>query len=113
MLFQLLEVIRDLLVLLLEILLSIFQTALSTLLPLPRRSLKDEVALVTGAGSGIGREFALQLGQLGARVVCWDVNEENCANTCGEIQQRGGRAWSMKCDVSDHQQVKSVATRVR
>lgn len=42
----------------------------------PEKSLKGELALVTGGGGGLGRLLALRLVRLGCRVVLWDINQE-------------------------------------
>jgi len=57
-------------------------------------------ALVTGAGSGIGRASALLLAQRGARVVAADVNSQTAAATAAAIQADGGQAVAVTCDVT-------------
>jgi NAD(P)-dependent dehydrogenase (short-subunit alcohol dehydrogenase family) len=66
-------------------------------------------AVVTGAGSGIGRAFALELQQRGGRVVCADINLESAARTVQEIKQRGGEALAVSCDVADLSQMQGLA----
>ena len=48
--------------------------------------LKDKVALITGAGSGIGRQTALLFSQEGAAVVCVDVNETAARETASQLK---------------------------
>jgi NAD(P)-dependent dehydrogenase (short-subunit alcohol dehydrogenase family) len=62
--------------------------------------LKDEVALITGAGSGIGRESALLFAAEGAAVVAVDVNLPAAEETAATIQRSGGKAVAVKADVS-------------
>ena len=58
--------------------------------------LKDKVALITGAGSGIGRQAALLFSREGAAIVAVDVNEKAAHETVGMIQN----AIAVKADVS-------------
>jgi NAD(P)-dependent dehydrogenase (short-subunit alcohol dehydrogenase family) len=53
---------------------------------------EEDVAVVTGAGSGLGRRYALELASRGAAVVCNDIVEAAAVATVEEILQRGGRA---------------------
>jgi NAD(P)-dependent dehydrogenase (short-subunit alcohol dehydrogenase family) len=62
--------------------------------------LKGKVALVTGAGSGIGRESSLLFAEEGAAVAAVDVNEAAARETAGRITGAGGRAISFRADVS-------------
>lgn len=62
--------------------------------------LEDKVALITGAGSGIGRESALLFAREGAAVVVVDVNDEGGQDTVAMIGQDGGRAAYCHADVS-------------
>ncbi|HEY1923680.1 MAG TPA: 3-oxoacyl-[acyl-carrier-protein] reductase [Candidatus Acidoferrum sp.] len=70
-------------------------------------SLKDKVALVTGASQGIGRDTALALAQAGAKVAVAARNEEKLASHVGEIESAGGSALAVKMDVADTEQIKS------
>lgn len=62
--------------------------------------LEGKVGLVTGAGSGIGREVALLMAKEGARVVVSDVADANGAETVSMIQSTGGQAAYVHADVS-------------
>jgi NAD(P)-dependent dehydrogenase (short-subunit alcohol dehydrogenase family) len=62
--------------------------------------LQGKVALITGAGAGIGRESALLFAAQGARVAVVDVQEDAAAETVGLIEQEGGEAFAFKADVS-------------
>src|ERR1700676_3457731 len=70
-------------------------------------SLKDKVALLTGASQGIGRETALALAEAGAKVVAAARNEEKLAALVNEIVAAGGEAIAIKMDVADPDQIKS------
>lgn len=62
--------------------------------------LDDKVALITGAGSGIGRESALLFAREGARVVVADLNEEAGEETVAQVKKNRGGASFVKVDVS-------------
>jgi NAD(P)-dependent dehydrogenase (short-subunit alcohol dehydrogenase family) len=62
--------------------------------------LKDKVAIVTGAGSGIGREIAFKLGAAGARVVVADISADGGHATAHQIISSGGQALFFEADTS-------------
>jgi 3-oxoacyl-[acyl-carrier protein] reductase len=70
-------------------------------------SLKDKVALVTGASQGIGRDTALALATAGAKVAVAARNEEKLASLVTGIRAAGGEALAVKMDVADAEQVKA------
>jgi 3-oxoacyl-[acyl-carrier protein] reductase len=70
-------------------------------------SLKDRVALVTGASQGIGRATAVALSAAGARVVAAARNAEKLASVVQEISAAGGEALAVQMDVADAEQVKA------
>jgi NAD(P)-dependent dehydrogenase (short-subunit alcohol dehydrogenase family) len=59
-----------------------------------------KVAMVTGAGQGIGAHYALALAQRGAKVVIAEINMENADNVAEQIRQAGGEAIAVHTDVS-------------
>lgn len=65
------------------------------------KSLHGEVAMVVGAGRGVGRELALQLCQLGVAVACVDINAESCEATVQQALQLHGTCKRYQCDVRD------------
>jgi NAD(P)-dependent dehydrogenase (short-subunit alcohol dehydrogenase family) len=62
--------------------------------------LKDKVALITGAASGIGRSTALLFGQEGAKVMCADIDGEGADQVAQQIAETGGEAASVPADVA-------------
>ena len=70
-------------------------------------SLKDKVALVTGASQGIGRATSLALAEAGAKVAIAARNTEKLASLAAEIAAAGGEALAVPMDVADPAQVKT------
>lgn len=71
--------------------------------------LENQIAVVTGAGRGIGRAIALRFAEAGADVVCVSKTAENAAKVADEVRALGRRAWTYAVDVSDATQVEQVA----
>jgi NAD(P)-dependent dehydrogenase (short-subunit alcohol dehydrogenase family) len=72
----------------------------------------NKVALVTGAGSGIGREAAREFANRGAVVYCADLNERGLAETQGQINQDGGKAHTARVDVSAEDDVATLLAQI-
>lgn len=70
--------------------------------------LHGKAAVVTGAGSGIGRAIAETLASAGAQVCVTDVDEARAGQVVGEIQRRGARAIAWRADVRDGGQVRTM-----
>jgi NAD(P)-dependent dehydrogenase (short-subunit alcohol dehydrogenase family) len=73
--------------------------------------LDRKVALVTGAGQGVGRGIALALAAEGARVVVSGRSEGKLAPVCKEVEARGGRALAVRCDVGVESDVADCVKR--
>ena len=74
--------------------------------------LSSKVAVVTGAGSGIGRGIALRLAEMGARVVVLDINAETAKATVDAIAAAGGEALSVLCDLRSKAACKAAVAQV-
>ncbi|RIK52541.1 MAG: hypothetical protein DCC57_09720 [Chloroflexi bacterium] len=72
--------------------------------------LDGRVALVTGAGEGLGRGCALALAEAGAEVVVNDLNAESGQATAAEIRRRGGRSFFVQADVARQDEVEAMLT---
>lgn len=75
-------------------------------------ALAGQVAVITGAGRGIGAAIAATLASLGARVVLCGRTREALAGTSAAIHNQGGETAVMECDVTDLRSVESLAERV-
>jgi len=74
--------------------------------------LKDKVAIITGAGRGIGRAFALRFAEEGAKLLLPDISLERAESVANEIQAKGGEAVAIKTDISDEKATKKMAEKV-
>ena len=75
--------------------------------------IQGQTAIVTGAGSGLGRAIAVQLAREGADVACVDQNGEAAEETVATIRELGRRAMVIGLDVRNRSQVQAMAQRVR
>lgn len=76
------------------------------------KNFKDKVAVITGAGTGIGRALALQLSAEGATTVLADINQNALAETAEAIHSQGGHPKACVTDVSDRKQIEALASKV-
>jgi 3-oxoacyl-[acyl-carrier protein] reductase len=74
--------------------------------------LANQIAVVTGAGRGIGRAIALKFAGAGADVVCLSRTQENSDKVAAEVRALGRKAWALAVDVSDSAAVTAAAEKV-
>jgi NAD(P)-dependent dehydrogenase (short-subunit alcohol dehydrogenase family) len=73
--------------------------------------LANEVAVVTGSASGIGKEVAVLLAKNGAKVACLDINERGLDATVSAIREKGGEAMAIALDLAKSPEVKAAMAR--
>jgi 3-oxoacyl-[acyl-carrier protein] reductase len=74
--------------------------------------LEDKVAIVTGAGRGLGRAFALRFAEEGARLLLPDISLERAEDAVKEIRAKGGEAVAIETDISDESATQKMAEKV-
>jgi len=74
--------------------------------------LENQIAVVTGAGRGIGRAIALKFAAGGADVACVSRTQENSEKVANEIRALGKKAWAFAVDVSDSNSVSTAAEKI-
>ena len=74
--------------------------------------LQNHIAVVTGAGSGIGRGIALGYAREGAHVVVLDINGETAGKTAADIRAEGGKAQHFTLDVTDRAACRTMAAKI-
>jgi len=70
--------------------------------------LENKIALITGAGSGIGKAIALLYAKEGAKVVVNDISQKSGQSVVEQIKKQGGEAFFLEADASDEEEVKSL-----
>lgn len=65
----------------------------------PKKSVTGEIVLITGSGSGIGRQLALEFGKLGAVLILWDIDEEANIETGNLLKKCNAQFHLYHCDV--------------
>jgi len=77
------------------------------------KSVRGDILLVTGGGSGIGRLIAQKLARLGAVIVTVDVNEKGNIETARSIVEAGYRAHAYTCDLSKKKEIDDTCTKIK
>ena len=81
--------------------------------PPKKKDVSQEIVLVSGAGSGIGRLMALRFASLGCTVVCVDINKQANEATVNEIQAKDQKAVAFTCDCSSKDDIYRVADEIK
>ncbi|KAG8191719.1 hypothetical protein JTE90_008783 [Oedothorax gibbosus] len=98
--------------LILRIVCVILRGCVLAFVPKSKKDLKGEVVLITGSAQGMGKQLAVDIARLGAKVVLWDINEEKLKEVAKEITESGGSAYYQVCDVSSEGDVTAKAEAV-
>lgn len=106
-------VLVDLLLMVLELICTIIRAVVRTVLRPRLKSVSGEVCLITGAGGGLGRLFALEFAREGAELVLWDCNTEANELTARQVRERGCKAHTYTVDLSQRESIYQSAERVR
>jgi 2-hydroxycyclohexanecarboxyl-CoA dehydrogenase len=77
------------------------------------RSLNGKVAVITGAGSGMGRSMAIRLAEDNAKIAIWDINGQGAEETAKMVRDAGGTAIAIQADCSDPAAIKAAAAQTR
>ena len=75
--------------------------------------LEGQVTIITGAGRGIGRATALELGRIGADIVVAEVDRANAERTASEVRGLGRRALVVPTDVTSRKDLEAMVERTR
>lgn len=73
---------------------------------------QDKVAIITGAGRGLGAQYAKDLAREGAVVAIWDINAANLEKVQSEIEAEGGRAVTASADITEYAQVEQAVEAI-
>lgn len=106
-------VFLDVLLLFWRIFVTILEALYNFFVPVQEKSVVGEIVLITGTGHGIGRELALQYGELGATVICVDIDETGNSETAKLMNEIGiKKVHHYTCDVTKREDVNSLVKRV-
>ncbi|KAH8400233.1 hypothetical protein KR215_009383, partial [Drosophila sulfurigaster] len=111
--YNILLLIVDIVVLVAKFWIAIAEGLFKAFTTRPQSNVAGQFVLITGAGHGMGKEMALQYGALGAKVICWDVNEQTNSQTVKEVKQAGGTAFGYVCNVVKREDIVELAAKVR
>ncbi|GFV95534.1 hypothetical protein TNCV_4575351 [Trichonephila clavipes] len=80
---------------------------------LKAKDITGELVLITGAGSGIGRQMALKFAEKGCNLVLWDVNAKGNDETAVMVRNKGAKAYPYEVDITNSEAVFSTSELVK
>lgn len=95
------------------LLLCYLESLLKLFIPKKRKSVAGEIALITGAGHGIGRLTAYEFAKLGSKLVLWDINKHGIEETAAECRELGASVHTYVVDCSKREDIYSSAKKVK
>ena len=99
---------------LLKVIYYLLAAFVSLFIPSKKKDVSNDIVLVTGAGSGIGRALSFKFAGIGATVVLWDINKSANDAVAEEINNKTpNKAFSYKCDCTKKEEVYKVAEQVK
>lgn len=108
-----LRFVSDCCILFLRIMGAILLDLIELVVPPKKKFLKDQVILITGAGGALGREMAVQLSGLGARLILADIDEVTLKESGTAVREAGGEAVLYRCDVASDSSVADLREKIR
>ena len=85
---------------------DLIKNLIFTIIPAPKKDISDDIILVTGAASGIGRLMAYKLADLKPRaIVVWDLNSDENEKTKKEIEKKGVKCIAFSIDLSKREKI--------
>ncbi|GFS70415.1 hypothetical protein NPIL_688751 [Nephila pilipes] len=77
------------------------------------KDISGEIVVVTGSGSGIGRQMALKFAEMGCHLVLWDVNAKDNEETAVMVRNKGAKAYPYEVDITNSEAVYSTTELVK
>lgn len=91
--YNIVSLVLDISLLIFKFWIAVIESIVKTFVP-QEINVAGQTVLITGTGHGIGKELALQYSALGAKLICWDVNEDANQQTVKEIKAYGAEAYA-------------------
>lgn len=106
-------IVIEIVTLIVSILVIYIKSLIHLIVGKPEKNVSGQVAVVTGAGHGLGKQLSLQLSRKGVKVALIDINQFGIDSVKDEIMMTGGQAFAYKCDVTNESMVKQVMETIK